>query len=151
MSASVDSFDIPDSGSADRCSDSKLQGFVIVIDKCTDHEHWLKITSLGWSEFISTGYTKVASGTDMIIDCGADKTETVTGNKTESVGADKTETVTGNKTETSDIKYIMTNDGIYINGVDSSLADTAPECFDGDLLCVNKYIEWSIKKIGSLV
>ncbi len=76
---SIDEFDLPDGSGAGGCT-SRTKGFVLHVERCREHEHWISLTSEGTSEYRSVGNTGIAAGGDLTISAGNNRIEKIAEN-----------------------------------------------------------------------
>ena len=99
MSSSIDEFDLPNDGDSDGTCTSVTNGFVLHVDKCEEHDHWVHIHSSNKSEYVSDANTDITTGTDLNTTVGGNRNESVAGSLNTDVSADLNTTVGGNRNE----------------------------------------------------
>ena len=157
----VERFDIPDIQEPARCIGNILKGFLLFVDRCKEHGHWIRIKSLGDAEYLSAGDTTIESESNISMRSAGSKTDTVGGDKRTTVhgsleeytAGDKTDTVDGDKHTIVLGRISLTAEiGVFIGPIDKATPDIKEldECFDGEMINLRKFIEWSSSRINLL-
>lgn len=79
--------DLPDAGDGEASCSSKSKGFVLTVDKCLEHDHYIKLRSLGTYE--------LTVDTDSITVVGGDSSLEVGGGASVSIGGKLSAEVSG--------------------------------------------------------
>ena len=146
MTSSIDEFDIPNDGDSDGACTSKVKGFVLHVDKCNEHDHWVHIHSSDKSEYASDTNTDITTGTNLNESIGGDKNESIGGDKNESIGGDKNESIGGDKNESIggdiDVTAINTrfNSEVFVKSAENPGSFEA--CIDNGMVDINKLAAW---------
>jgi hypothetical protein len=94
--SSIEPFDIPDGGGDGLACQSVSKGFVLHVDKCVEHDHWIHLHSLNISEYISDGDTFITTGGNLNVAVDGDHTETVSGDRVEEISGSHNESIAVN-------------------------------------------------------
>ena len=122
MSSSIDEFDLPNDGDADGTCTSRAKGFVLHVDKCEEHDHWVHIHSSNKSEYVSETNTDITAGDDL--------NTTVGGNRNESVAGDHEITA----------ENIRMHSEVFVKSVQSPGSLNA--CIENGMVDINKLAAW---------
>ena len=133
MTSGVEEFDIPDDGGDYEVCTSQTKGFVLVVDKCEKHNHYIKLRSLNDSQYISDANTDIVAGTD--INLTANENINIAAGKLLTVDAGEDITIT----ETEG-KRLLINRDVFIKHVEPP--STIEECIVDGMVDLNKFVSW---------
>ncbi len=133
MASSVDKFNIDDNelfnDDIDKCLESKVKGFVLHVEQCQYHDHFVHLHSEGKSEYVSDANTDISTGANLNVTVGANHLAAITGNREASVVGNANETVGGSVVENVG-GDLITNIG---GSVEFSVSGNRSETVTGDM------------------
>ena len=146
MSSSIDEFDLPNDGDADGTCTSRAKGFVLHVDKCEEHDHWVHIHSSNKSEYVSETNTDITAVADLNTNFGGNRNESVAGSLNTDVLADLNTTVGGNRNESVAGDHEITAENIRLHSEVFLKAVQSPgslnACIENGMVDINKLAAW---------